>query len=390
MIESRPRRGSPLITAVALAAQGMVGVFHTILGTALPAIRADLNLDLIQAGAFGGAAWLGFTFSILAGGLLADLIPRPRVVRLGCLMIGLGAVTFGEVRSLALNLLLIALVGGGTGVVTSGATALLMGLHPGREGIYTSVLHFFYALGTMGGAAGMAYLLEAGGDWRLIYHGAGVFLFLLAVLPAEDKIAGRSGGPGLRAGDLLGLLQERTMWLLLLAMLLGVGNQNGLSYWLVSFLTEVRALSIFAAGMGLTLFSVGMLAGRLLAGLMSVRYRIASILLILTAGLNAAVFLLLRQGDPVAALIWCFLAGLGFSALFPFLMTLGGLAYPGHQGTAVGLLGAAAGVGSTLVPWLISLVSSVSSLKSGLWVSQAAALLVFVLAGLLKRRRIQG
>jgi len=41
----------------------MVGVFQTILGTALPAMRLSFELDTAQAGLFGSVAWLGFALA---------------------------------------------------------------------------------------------------------------------------------------------------------------------------------------------------------------------------------------------------------------------------------------------------------------------------------------
>ncbi len=140
---------SLLITIAAFVSQAMVGVFHTMLGTALPAIRQTLSMGIAQAGIFGASAWLGFTLAIFAGGVLSDLIARHRVILLGCLMMGLGAPMLGAWTSFPLNCFLIALIGGGTGVVTSSTTALVMALFPGKEGPLVNSLHFFYALGTI-------------------------------------------------------------------------------------------------------------------------------------------------------------------------------------------------------------------------------------------------
>lgn len=80
---------------VIFVAQAVVGVYHAILGTSLPAMRMTLDLDLSQAGAMGSAFWLGYTVSILAGGVLADRYERHKVAILGSLLMGLGSAMLG-------------------------------------------------------------------------------------------------------------------------------------------------------------------------------------------------------------------------------------------------------------------------------------------------------
>jgi fucose permease len=377
-------------------AQAMVGVYHTILGASLPAMRVTLDLDLGQAGAFGSVFWLGFTVAILAGGVLADRHARHQVVMLGCWLMGLGSAMLGCWPYLWLNLVLICLAGGGTGVVTSSSTALVMGLHPGKEGFLVNVLHFFYALGTISGSYGMAYLLKQGGDWRLIYQGGGLFMLLLPMALWFLRPVAALPGRRINQREFLRLLKEPRIMVLILATLLGVGSQNAFSLWLVSFLTEARSFPIYYAGIGMVLFSAGMMAGRLIVGGISLRLDQTKLILGLFLLLNAGLIFLLTAWNLPTALVYCFITGLGFSGIFPLLLAVAGATFPSFQGTAVGLLGTAAGIGSTLLPLVISAVSVRSSLQVGIWTCPVAVLgatlLLFVshkLPWLKKRRQVK-
>jgi fucose permease len=368
-----------LLTAAAFVSQTMVGVFHTMLGTALPAIRQTLSMGIAQAGIFGASAWLGFTLAILAGGVLSDLIARHRVILLGCLMMGLSALILGAWSSFPLNCLLIAVIGGGTGVVTSSTTALVMALFPGKEGLLVNSLHFCYALGTIGGSSGMALALNLGWNWRWIYQAGGLLLLILAGTFACLKLSGPRDRSALNPTMFMDLLKEKKMVFLVLVVLLGVGNQNALSYWLVSFLKEVRSFPIFYAGIGLTLFSFGLMTGRLVSGGLTLKFENVSVLLWLLILLNLTLLLLISVSGKSWILVICFWVGLGFSGIFPIALALGGISFPSHQGTAVGILGMAAGVGSTLFPYLISRASELFSMRNGLWVSQSAAAILLIL-----------
>jgi len=368
------------MTAVAFVSQTMVGVFHTTLGTALPAIRTTLAMDIVQAGVFGSSAWLGYTVSVFAGGVLSDIFDRHRVILLGCLMMGLPALLLGKWASYPLNCFLIAMIGGGTGVITSSATALVMSLFPGKEGFIVSSLHLFYAMGAIGGSSGMAWALKLGWSWQRIYEGGGTLSLVLAGVCSCLKLTEPMNKAAVNLGTFMTLLKEKKMVFLLLIMLLGVGNQNALSYWLVSFLKEVRSFSIIYAGLGLTLFSFGLMTGRLFSGGLALKFGNVTVLLSLIALLNLMLLLLMAGGGHRWILMNCFGVGLGFSGIFPIGLALGGISFPSYQGMVVGILGTAAGVGSTMFPYLISKVSELSTMSYGLWVSQSA---VVILLGLL-------
>ena len=84
-----------VLTVSAFLCLALVGLFHTILGAALPAIRNTLGITIAEAGLLGSSAWLGFTAAIFAGGALSDFFPRQRILMLACFMIGFSAVVFG-------------------------------------------------------------------------------------------------------------------------------------------------------------------------------------------------------------------------------------------------------------------------------------------------------
>jgi sugar phosphate permease len=62
----------------------------------------------------------------------------------------------------------------------------------------------------------------------------------------------------------------------------------------------------------------------------------------------------------------------------PMALTLGGIHFPHLSGTAIGILGTAAGIGSTFMPWSMSWVSQASTLKRGFLFVLFSALLTFI------------
>ncbi len=385
MIKSKTEKTVPL-TIAAFSSLGMVGIFHTILGTALPAIRASFEMDVAQAGLLGSASWLGFTSAVFAGGALSDVFERQRLLILACFAMGLSAILLGRWRPFPLNCLLLGTLGAGTGMIVSSSSALLMRLYPDGEGRIMHLHHFFYAMGAIAGPLIMGYVSDRGWRWQWVYGAGGIFMLALAGSFASMKRRDVEDRTSLKRGSLFQLLREKTLILLLLITLLGVGTQNGIYFWLVSFLIEVRSLPIFLAGFGLSLFSGGMAAGRLLSGCLVGRLGDAKVMMILLILLNIALFLLLHIDMNPWVLVICLMAGIACSGLFPGLLALGGKNFPQWSGTTVGILGTAAGLGSTLMPWVMSTTSQATSLKAGFLATLMAALVALGLVIVSYRR----
>ncbi len=374
------------IILLAFFSLAMVGVFHTILGTALPAIRSSLRIDVTQGGLLGSGAWLGFTAVVFAGGALSDLFGRRRILVLACSIMGFAALLLAAVKTFFLSGLLLAAIGAGTGMIVSTSSALVMELHPRREGLIMNVHHFFYALGAIAGPLAMGYTLKRGGEWEWTYRASGILMLALGGCFLMTKV--EKGGFHKEEDSFVKVLKEKNLFLLVLIALFGLGTQNGVYFWLVSFLKEVRAFPILQAGFGLSLFSIGMAVGRLVSGWLAGRHGNTKVLVLLFIILNVALVLLLRIVQESGILFICFLMGIGCSGLFPSLLALGGINFPEWSGTTMGLLGTAAGVGSTLMPWMMSIASEGASLKSGFYVAQGVGLVALgLLLGSFRRLR---
>jgi len=364
----------------------MVGFYHTILGTALPAIRSSLQLNLSQAGYLGSSAWLGFAIAIFAGGALSDIMRSQRVLMAACWMIGLSALLFGIGKSCLFNCIIIGVVGAGTGMIVSSSSALVLELFPGKEGRIINFHHSLYAVGAIAGPILMANVLAQMENWRWVYQGGGIFMFfiggLFALLPPHDQVKRKTWD----SRFFLLLFREKNMILLILIIFLSVGSQNGIYFWLVSFLKEVRFFTIFWAGLGLSLFAIGIGIGRVLSGWFVSRIGITRVLFILLLILIGSLLSLLTITSGPWIGVSCLMAGVGCSGLFPGLLTLGGIHFPHLSGTAIGILGTAAGIGSTFMPWSMSWVSQTSTLWKGFLFVFFSALLTFILLSLSFRR----
>jgi FHS family glucose/mannose:H+ symporter-like MFS transporter len=368
-------RKSLLITLSAFASITVVGVFHTIMGTALEEMRSFFGIGLVQAGIFGTAYWLGFTVAVFTAGVLSDYHPRILVLAGACILTALCGLTLGLGSLFWLNLIVVFFLGAGNGATVSSSSALLIELHTGKEGKTMSLHHFFYAIGAIGGPMIMGYFLSIGWEWQLIYRVAGAVCLSVAVLLLLFSAAGAGAREPRVPGHKGRIIGQMTMLVLAGLTILGIGTQNGVIYWVVPFLLNARAVPIFQASLGLALISVGMGAGRLALIWLSSRVSYTRILIGLFACVNVSLILLLLLSNEVLNLVFCFLAGCGFSGLFPILLALGGTMFPSRSGTAVGIISTSAGLGSAMMPWVVSQIAEGRSLGLGMGISVLTAFL---------------
>jgi fucose permease len=368
-------RKTLLVTLGAFASIIVVGVFHTIMGTALEEMRSFFAIGIVQAGTFGTAYWLGFTVAVFTAGVLSDYYPRIFVLVGACIITALCGLTLGLGHLFWLNLMDVFFLGAGTGAIVSSSSALLVELHTGKEGKTMSLHHFFYAIGAIGGPLVMGYVLSIRWRWQLIYRVAGVLCVSIAVLLvvfSECRFRVKTSQARVKR---CGIIGKTTMVVLVGLTLLGIGTQNGVIYWVVPFLSNTREIPIFQASLGLALISVGMGAGRLALVWLTSRVSYTRILIGLFVCVNVSLCLLLLLSNEVLNLLFCFLSGCGFSGLFPILLALGGTLFPRRSGTAIGIISTSAGVGSAIMPWIISRIAEGRSLGLGMGISILTAFL---------------
>ena len=86
---------------------GLMGSFHAFWGTTLPVLRSFLDLNIEQATVLTAYNQAGQAIACLLGGLLCDLIRRDKILLIGCVILGTGALFLGGIQSYIANIVLI-------------------------------------------------------------------------------------------------------------------------------------------------------------------------------------------------------------------------------------------------------------------------------------------
>jgi fucose permease len=271
-----------------------------------------------------------------------------------------------------------ALIGVAGGVIESSSNPLLVQLFRGRESSVMNIHHFFFAVGSLSGPLIVGAALAGGITWQAAYRIYGLAALLLSsilFLPGIPPI--RSDQPFDRRG--MGILLRDPAFLTLFAItFLSVGVQNGIAYWLVTFLKEAKGYSIGIASTSLSLYFVCLAIGRLLTSFLITRVKETIYLLTLfSLVLITLAFIIALPG--LGALPFIGLCGLAQAGVFPSLLGRAGRLYSNTPGTALGLIATGTGLGSMVIAWLISLVSQLAGLHVGFAFLELAYLLCIAL-----------
>jgi fucose permease len=146
-------------------------------------------------------------------------------------------------------------------------------------------------------------------------------------------------------------------------------------------LKEERGFAISLASASLSLFFVCMAVGRLLSSYITTKLQDV-VYLISLFSLFFVSLLITASVSGLWTIPFLMLCGFAQSSVFPCLLALAGKLYPENPGTAMGLVSTGGGLGAMCVPWLLALVSQLTSLQTGFLFLDVFVLICLGLMGL--------
>ena len=244
----------------------------------------------------------------------------------------------------------------------------------------------------MGSVLAVGSLLQAGLGWRHMYVSVGATCAAAALafaLVDFGEAGQRPPATGSASSALASLARHPLLLLLCLVVLLYVGAEMGVASWVGEYFVEVHGLTAATAAYSVSVYWGGLLCGRFLAWAAYHGHRQHYFLLALSVTAALGVCLALVIGTPLLAMALIFISGLGYSCVYPVVMTIAGLRFTEEQSLAVGAVSTAGGLGSLACPFIMSGIAEHFGVATGFWfygaVTVAMALAALVVALLVRR-----
>ena len=365
-----------LIFAAILAIY-VYGSIALLLGTILPALAKQFNLNDSQASWLPLCNAIGLIVSSLTIGPIIDKRGKKTGLVGGLFGILLALLGLAAAPSYELALGSLVLLGLGGGMIVTGANALVSDLDAARRASTLNLLNLFFGLGGMTTPFLAANVLQITNAATICYLLAGLvaFTFLVHLTTAMPPPSGAGASVGAGYGH---LLATPAFYLLAFQLFLYVGVEVGTSTWLTKYLTDPNGpikLSDTVANNILSFgFAGGILVGRVLIS--RVITGIAEWKVTLGASLAIAVttYGALQVSSQMAVMVVVFCAGLAMAPMFPTVLAMVGNTFTQNAAQAMGTVITIGWFGFLTIPPLVGNLGG--SLSTGLLLIPACAIVM--------------
>lgn len=354
---------SKFLTGVCYAIMVVFAVTMTMISPLLPAMATSFSLSMAESGFFFTANFLGFVLFILVGGILADRWGKRLVLSAALIGFAVSLLLMPIMPSFTLACLVMLVIGGCGGIIESQIGALVAALNPMRTSYYLNLTQVFFSIGAVIGPVAAGFWLNAGGAWQVSYVISGVLALVLAGVFLLVRAPALSDTDRISRAAFRSLVVDRRFLLICLCMLLYTGAEVGSWGWMSTFLTQVIGFSVVKSSIAVGVFWLAMTVGRYLCGLLTLRFDLRAIIIVL-AGLSALVTALsgLVASQPF---VWTIivLMGLTYSSQWPLIVAYGNANYTTSSSTVFALLVGSGGVGTTVIPYAIGVLGEQTSIR---------------------------
>jgi len=226
----------------------------------------------------------------------------------------------------------------------------------------TTVAYCFYPLGAFLTPYISLGLTRRGMDWQFLYY---ILIFLIIIIIILYlSIAKSMGNTPLRPEERITLREvfhtrSKTIVVILAAVMLGIYNisENVIATWAPTYLRSQSVFVMEDIAPAISLFWLGILAGRIIVSVITGRVKVINLVIILASIAFASTILFYYLEGRSISLILIFITGIGYSAIFPLLFSIGGNAYTKGKGILITFLLAGANLGIALAPLMTSYFS---------------------------------
>lgn len=310
-----------LLTLTAFAFSGNV------IPPLITTIAEEAAVDFTRFGYVVMVQYFSFFVACLFGGWLCE---HRGVNNRLIVLIGLGILTLTFFAGTQLTTLTGFIIwsiplGFGGGLVEAFSTVMISNREKPGSARLLNLSQVFFCLGAMGAPLVTAILLYRNMSWKIIFLVLGWFIFgvfCVFLAATRNERVGRGPVEHPRDSKSSPLYRDRLFILLSIMLFTYVTFESMMASWIAAYFEEKLASSAPAAAMRLVFFWGGLIAGRLAAAVLPVRYSLWPVmfsgvaLMVVTAA--AASFFL----TPMTVTVLIFLHGLAIGPLWPTIVAI--------------------------------------------------------------------
>ncbi len=334
-------------------------------GAVLPEWMNHFGVSPSEGGQLFFLYYLSYVVITFMSGVLVDWIGERWVLLLSqiFLMLGFSLVSLAPTFSLVQWGMLV--LGCGGGFCEAPLSGLVAKVFSGEEGYALNLSQISFGLGAASGPFLMGYFLQQGISWRIMYVVAALVSLGLFLLFFFERPLFQAYPPSPREKNWRTLFHARgVLFASFLAIFLYVGAEIGSSAWISTYLVKELKANIYLGGVAMAIFWGAITVGRIVFAQMS-RFIPSSFLLRFAVSMSLISLILFNVARSVEVVLWALGGvGLGYSAIWPFIVANVASKVNHLQATAIGFTVAFGGIGALFFPWFMGIWADFWSLRS--------------------------
>jgi fucose permease len=353
-----------------------LGLPDSVLGVAWPAMRHSLGAPLEAAGLIALILTSCSAISSLSSGFVTKRFGPGPVVLASSILTAIGLFGYSLSPSYIWVLVSALPLGFGGGAVDSTLNGYVASHYSSR---HMNWLHASWGVGATMGPLVMTAAMSGGGSWRRGYQtisgiqGALAILFFVSLglwsRVAANRAAAAAEGNGdtglnARGKPKIHGLRRPEPWIQVAMYALYAACEFTAGIWTASMLVESRGMAPEVAGKWISLYYGGIMVGRVLTGFVADRLGNRTMARVGLAMALAGSLLIIVRGADYLVLPGLLLLGLGFAPVYPCLMHETPERFDEETyRTVIGFQVGAANIGGSVLPGLVGLLASATSLE---------------------------
>lgn len=382
--DNQPPKRGPLLTLL-FAGFVLSGIATTIVGPVLPIFIRRWSLDDGQAGLFSSVQFLAALVGTLASSAIASWRGYKPALVAGYALMGVGlAALNADTRAVAL----VATMGFGLGygLSTPGTNLFVAELGGKKSASLLNLLNLSWGAGAMA-CSPLIGLAMRHNRVSALLMGYAIFGTVIAagILPAS--FGGGHSDNATESGSPMPIAGLAVMVAMAVLFFTYVAVETSIGFWSAEYARRIAGGITGMTTLAPMFFYGGLSAGRAAAPMVLLRFSERRTALGALALAATGIASLVMAKTLNAALVSVFLAGLGGATLYPLYIAWLARWFGARAKKIGGFLFALASLGGSAGPWMAGNVSKYfSSLRAGLCVPLAGALLMFVIVALLRKQ----
>ena len=366
------------INIVSFLTMGLIGLFLSGYQNIIGIIAAEYSLSDSITGILIALYFIGSITAPLVFGAISDRKGNKIVIIVALCIVMTGLLTISLLRGVIFIAVGIFMIGSGAIVIEGTLSTLLSSVNPKEVIKAINISQVFFVLGATIGPLFTMFIINRFGNWKYVFMLFIGLYFLITIAFTSFSFGGTVEAEVERENKGLSykLLRNRNLLILSISMLVYVGIEGGLAFWMTTFFNIAYKSQVWGA-YALSGYWMGMMIGRAIGASVPNRkvstFLRAGLFLTLVSVTSALVI-----NNAIFGFVCFIIAGFGFATAWPVMVSITTEEFQENKGTAMGILMTSGAVGGSFVPFLIGTVGDYISIKGAFWIYPALILFIII------------